>query len=131
MKATVENEHAVCSQHTPANHQLRREEYVSPGVNIFETAEGYVLEAEMPGVGKEGLELTLEGGEITIVGHRKPFETTAQPLFRESRQADYRRVFELDQAIDTEKISATMEQGILTLSLPKSERVKPRRINVE
>ena len=51
-------------------------------------------------------------------------------LFRERSAADYRRVFELDPAIDTGKISAKMEQGMLMLTLPKSERVKPRKINV-
>jgi len=51
-------------------------------------------------------------------------------LFRERSAADYRRVFELDPAIDTGRISAKMEQGMLTLSLPKSEEVKPRKIKV-
>ena len=51
-------------------------------------------------------------------------------MFRESREADFRRVFELDPAIDTSKISAKVEQGILTLTLPKSESVKPRKIAV-
>ena len=50
--------------------------------------------------------------------------------FRERSVADYRRVFELDPAIDTNKISAKMEQGMLTLTLPKSEQVKPRKITV-
>lgn len=108
----------------------RNVEFISPEVNIFETKEGYVLEAEMPGVNKEGLELTLEGNEITIVGRRN-LERMTQPLFRESREADFRRVFELDPAIDTSKVSARMEQGVLTLSLPKSEKVKPRRIAVD
>ncbi len=108
----------------------RNAEFISPEVNIFETKEGYVLEAEMPGVNKQGLELTLEGNEITIVGHRN-LEPMAQPLFRESREADFRRVFELDPAIDTSKVSARMEQGVLTLTLPKSEKVKPRRITVD
>jgi HSP20 family protein len=54
-----------------------------------------------------------------------------EPLFRESRDVDFRRVFELNPAIDTGKISARMDQGILTLTLPKSERVKPRKISVE
>ena len=52
-------------------------------------------------------------------------------LFHECPGADYRRVFELDPAIDSGKISAKMDQGILTLVLPKSERVKPRKIAVE
>jgi HSP20 family protein len=107
------------------------QEMVAPVVNIMETAEGYLLEAEMPGVTKEGLEITLEGNEITIVGRRKTSPLPGNPLFRESRAADYRRVFELDPAIDVGKISAKMDQGVLVLTLPKSERVKPRKIAVE
>jgi HSP20 family protein len=115
----------------PAHDRAVRQEYLLPDVNIFETKDGYVLEAEMPGVNKEGLEVTLEGNEITIVGHRQPEAPTGELLFRERRLADYRRAFELDPAVDTSKVSAKMEQGVLTLTLPKSERVKPRKIAVD
>jgi HSP20 family protein len=106
-------------------------EFVAPEVNIFETKEGYVLEAEMPGVSKEGLEITLEGNELTIVGHRNNEPTNGEALFRERRLSDYRRVFELDPAIESGRISAKMDQGVLTLTLPKSEKVKPRKIVVD
>ncbi len=109
----------------------RMPEYISPEVNIFETKDGYVLQVEMPGVNKDGLEIMLEGNEITIVGHRQSVPLTGETLFRESQVADFRRVFELDPAIDTGKVSARMEQGVLTLTLPKSERVKPRKITVD
>ena len=122
MKATLQKE----NQPAPAT-----VEYVAPEVDIFETKEGYLLEAEMPGVSKEGLEVTLEGAQITLVGHRRHEEFPGQTLFRESRPADFRRVFELDPAIDTAKIVARMEQGVLKMTLPKSEEVKPRRITVE
>jgi HSP20 family protein len=112
------------------NHAVR-EDYVAPNVNIFETQEGYVLQAEMPGVSKDGLEVTLEGSEITITGRRNPDAVTGQTLFRERNTADYRRVFELDPAIDTTKVSAKIEQGVLTVTLPKSEQVKPRKIKVD
>jgi HSP20 family protein len=112
--------------------QLVEREYITPEVNIFETKEGYVLEAEMPGVNKEGLEITLEGNVLTIIGHRQtePEVLSKEALYRESRPADYRRVFEVDPTIDASKISAKMEQGILTLTLLKAERVKPRKITV-
>ena len=103
MKATLQKEPRVTNE--------RQTEFVSPEVNIFETKDGYVLEAEMPGVNKEGLEVTLEGNEITIVGHRHTAALAGQPLFRESQNADYRRVFELDPAIDTSKISARMDKS--------------------
>src|SRR6266699_7345499 len=124
MKATLQKEPRT------SNSDGQRQEFVSPEVNIFETKDGYVLEAEMPGVNKDGLEITLEGHEITITGHRPAKVVSGEPLFRERHGADYRRVFDLDPAIDTSRISARMNQGILFLTLPKSEEVKPRRITV-
>ncbi len=125
MKGTVQTDHR------PATPARPERQYATPEVNIFETKDGYVLEAEMPGVAKEGLEVTLEGTEMTIVGHRSNEVTTGSPLFQEREAVDYRRVFELDPAIDAGKISAKMDQGVLTLTLPKSERVKPRKIKVD
>jgi HSP20 family protein len=125
MKATVQRD-------KPAeNDRVRREEFVAPEVNIFEAGDGYVLEAEMPGVSKDGLEITVEGNEITITGRRNPEPASGEPVFRERPTADFRRVFELDPAIDSGRISANMEQGVLRLTLPKSERVKPRKIAVD
>jgi HSP20 family protein len=125
MKATVQTEPRLKTE------PRREPEYVLPEVNIFETKDGYVVEAEMPGVSKDGLEITLEGNEITLVGHRAHEAATGTPLFRERHLADYRRVFELDPAIDAGKITAKMDDGVLTLTLPKSEQVKPRKISVD
>jgi HSP20 family protein len=126
MKATVQKDQRVAT-----TEQQPKREFVVPGVNIFENKDGYVLEAEMPGVNKSGLEITLDGNEITIVGHRSDQPLAGDALFRESHHADFRRVFELDPAIDTNRVSARMDQGILTLTLPKSEKVKPRKISVD
>ena len=124
MKGTVQTEQR------PASQTRTEREYVAPEVNIYETKDGYVLEAEMPGVSKEGLEITLEGSEITIAGHRQNEVVSGAPHFRERALVDYQRVFELDPAIDTAKIAAKMNQGVLTLTLPKSEKVQPRKIAV-
>ena len=109
---------------------VHREEFAVPNVDIFETDDGYVLEAEMPGVNKDGLEVTVQGTEITITGHRTNVVPSGVALVAERRPLDYRRSFELDPATDSSRISAKMNQGVLTLSLPKSERVKPRKIQV-
>jgi HSP20 family protein len=125
MKATLQKE----SCPTPAE-RAESTQFIAPDVNIYESKDGYVLEAEMPGVNKDGLEITLEGHEITITGRRVTEVVPGKTLFRERHGADYRRVFELDPAIDTARIAARMNQGVLFLTLPKSEQVKPRRITV-
>ncbi len=114
----------------PASSRSEDRNYLSPEVNIYETKDEFIIEAEMPGVTKEGLEVLLEGNLLTFIGRRSEEGTKAHLLYRESRPADFRRTFELDAGIDTESISAKIDQGILTLRLPKSERVKPRKIEV-
>jgi HSP20 family protein len=107
-----------------------RVNYLTPLANILETRDGYVLEAEMPGVNKDGLEITVENRELTIAGHRAALEPRGREIYRESRAFDYRRTFELDPSIDTTKVTAKIDQGVLTLHLPKTEAVKPRKIAV-
>src|SRR3954470_10334240 len=85
MRTTAEKE--VPAQQT--NNRQERQEYVTPECNIFETKDGYVLEAEMPRVNKSGLEVTLENNELTIVGHRSQENFPAQAIFRERHYADY------------------------------------------
>jgi HSP20 family protein len=114
-----------------ATQEQRRVQYATPLVDVESNEEGYTIRAEMPGVDKSGLEITVDNGELTIVGHRRTSEVTGEPVYREIRNNDFRRVYELDPAIDTAKISARIEQGILTLTLPKAESVRPRKITVD
>lgn len=114
----------------PAGNGVQKVTYTTPLANIRETKDGYVLEAEMPGVTKDGLEVTVENGELAIVGRRTPVTESGRNVYRESRGTDYRRVFELDPSIDAGKITAKIEQGVLTLTLPKADSVKPRKITV-
>ena len=106
-------------------------EYIAPDVDIWETEDGYLLEADMPGVTKSGLEITLEGNVLTMTGHRQHQALPGEVVLRESRPVDFRRVFELDPAIETNRINARMDNGVLVLELPKQEQVKPRMIKVE
>jgi len=108
--------------------------FLVPSVDIVETTDEYVLLADMPGVEKKGVELLLESNELTILGKRCPAPDKGTPkatvLHTESVAADYRRIFVLDPVIDTTRITAEIEQGVLTVRLPKAEKVKPRLIPV-
>lgn len=104
--------------------------FVVPAVNIHQNADGYSLEVEMPGVSKSGVEVTFEDGKLTLTGHRANGTGGESPVYRESAEADYRRVFDLDPSIDSSRIEASIEQGLLTVRLPKAESAKPRRIAV-
>jgi HSP20 family protein len=105
--------------------------YAIPVVDVESTADGYTLHVEMQGVNKSGVEITAENGDLVIVGHRAPQEISGEPVHRESRPVDFRRVYELDPSIDTSRITAKMEQGVLSVHLPKAESVRPRRITLE
>jgi HSP20 family molecular chaperone IbpA len=105
--------------------------YLTPAVDITSSEEGYQLRAELPGVDKESLEITVNKGELTIVGRRKFPTSSGEALHREIRPYDYRRAYQLDSSIDTDKINARLDQGILTLTLPKAEAVKPLKIAIE
>ena len=110
--------------------QQRSEQFVTPAASVIEDGDAYLLNVEMPGVNKEGLEISVENNELTITGRRSLAQIEGTLIHRESRPENFRRVFELDPSIDTSKISARMDQGILTLTLPKAEQVKPRKITV-
>ena len=106
------------------------EQFITPPSSVTEIADGYMLEIEMPGVKKDGLDISFENNELTIIGRRSLPRVEGTLIHRESRPENFRRLFELDPSIDAEKISAKIGQGLVTLTLPKAEHVKPRRITV-
>jgi len=110
--------------------EQQTDRFVAPVASVIEDNDGYLLQVEMPGVNKNGLEISMEDNELTIVGRRSTPMIDGAVLHHESRGEDYRRTFELDPSIDSNKINAKIDQGILTLTLPKAEHVKPRKIAV-
>lgn len=110
--------------------RAQREQFIAPVSSVLEEGEGYTLQVEMPGVNKEGLEIMVENNELTILGRRSLPAIEGNVIHRESRQNNFRRSFELDPSIDTAKISARIDQGVVTLTLPKAEQVKPKKITV-
>jgi len=105
--------------------------YIAPAANISATDNEYLLEIDMPGVNKEGLEVTVEENELTIVGRRSSEMPQGELCYCESPQADFRRMFELGPDVDTSRINAEMKQGVLKLRLPRSEKTKPKQIEVK
>jgi HSP20 family protein len=113
-----------------SNGERAAEQFITPAATVLENADGYILEVEMPGVNKETLEMWIENNELTITGPRSIPAVEGTLLHRESRSENFRRAFELDPSIDSEKISAKIEHGVVRLTLPKAEQVKPRKIAV-
>jgi HSP20 family protein len=103
--------------------------YLTPPVDIFETNENLVLIADMPGVEKDGLVINMEKGILTLKGEMK-LAKKGQLLFHEFSSDNYYRQFKISEDIDMDKASADFDNGILTLTMPKSEAAKPKRIEI-
>ena len=118
------------TRETRESDRAHAEQFITPPASVTEIGVGYMLEIEMAGVKKDGLEISVENNELTIIGRRSLPAVEGTLIHRESRPENFRRVFELDPSIDANKISAKIEQGLATLTLPKAEHVKPRKITV-
>jgi HSP20 family protein len=104
---------------------------VKPVYHIKETPEAWGVTVYLPGVAKDGVEITAEEGQLRIIGRRnwkQPEGWTA--LHRESASAPFELTFGHDNAVNTDKIVAELRDGVLRLSLPKHEAIKPRKIAV-
>jgi HSP20 family protein len=106
------------------------EQFVAPPASVIEAGDGYTLEVEMPGVNKNGLDISIENNELTIIGRRSFPAAEGTLIHHESRSENFRRMFDLDPSIDANKISAKIDQGLVRLTLAKAEHVKPRKIAV-
>ena len=105
---------------------------IRPRHEIKETPEAWGVTVHLPGVAKEGLEITAEDSQLRIVGRRawqQPEGWTT--LHRESTDAPFALVLTHDNAIDVDKIVAELRDGVLKVSLPKHEAIKPRKIAVK
>ena len=103
-----------------------------PPVDIYEDGEAVTLYADLPGISKEDLDLQIEKDNLQIYAKVKnpPLEHTQQH-YTEFPLRDYYRAFTIGDEIDKDKISASMNNGVLKLVLPKSERVKPKKIDIQ
>lgn len=102
-----------------------------PVYRVSETDEAFHLTVNLPGVTKDQLEITSDADELRIVGKRawkQPEGWTA--LHRETSSANYELALTHDNALNNEKITAELRDGVLSVTLPKAEEIKPRKITV-
>ena len=108
---------------------LKGRPVMMPAVDVYENQDEYLLLADLPGVLPDDLEVQLEKGELSVQGYWGP-TNPGNVLAREFRQLDYRRAFLVPDTIDADAVSATLDDGVLTIHIPKAEAVKPRRIQI-
>ncbi len=118
---------AVASQGSRSS----EERPVFPAVDVFEDAGGITVLADMPGVRKEGLDVKLDGDNLSIEGRVEldlPSEMRA--LWAEVSVPRFQRTFTLSRELDASRIEANLRDGVLTLRVPKQAHAQPRRIEV-
>ncbi|CAN5687895.1 Hsp20/alpha crystallin family protein [soil metagenome] len=104
----------------------------TPLIDIHEGPDGLVLEADLPGVTEESVQIQLEDNVLSLQAQvAPPVPEGARPLHEEFRVATYQRSFILSDEVDRERISAELKNGVLRLTLPKAERARTRRIEVK
>lgn len=106
---------------------------VYPPLNLWEDGDSYFIETELPGLAMEDLEIFVTGGnQLSIKGERKHPELENKTWHRRERGfGSFSRMVELPGNVDADKVSAEFHLGVLTITLPKSEEAKPRKITVK
>jgi HSP20 family protein len=105
--------------------------YYAPYADIYETDEALTVVMEMPGVEKSRLNVALENDVLKVDGQIDFTKyKDMEPVYAEYNVGHYARSFTLSNKIDQEKISAQLEDGVLTLTLPKAKQARPRRISI-
>jgi len=106
----------------------------TPAVDVAETAEAFTVTAELPGLSPDNVEISLEDGVMSISGEKRDtYESGAEGSGRhvvERRYGKFQRNFSLPRSVDSEKVQARFEDGLLVVTLPKAEAAKARRITI-
>ena len=103
----------------------------TPALDLYQNNDNVVAVVELPGMRKEEIDISLQDGTLTFSGERKTEAGTADKADRSERYVGtFRRSITLPTRVDSDKVSATYKDGILTITLPKSEEAKPKQIEV-
>ncbi|MFH1747264.1 MAG: Hsp20/alpha crystallin family protein [Planctomycetota bacterium] len=116
---------------TDLGRNLSRHAGVFPALNIWDDGDVWHVEADVPGVKLDDLEIFAMGNEVTIKGQRTLADNNDQQYLRQERMTgEFQRSIKLPVEVDADKIEALLQDGVLTLHLPRAESTKPRKIQV-
>ncbi|MGD9695987.1 MAG: Hsp20/alpha crystallin family protein [Thermoleophilia bacterium] len=104
----------------------------TPAVDIFDTADAIVLRAELPGLGSDDIDIELDDNVLTLKGERRFEETVEEGRYYRLERAygSFQRSLTLPQNVKSDEIAATFESGVLSITVPKADEVRPRKISV-
>jgi HSP20 family protein len=126
----IEMKHTTGSDIASAAEITREGAVYTPRVDIWENEQELTLVADVPGVEPSGIEIDLRDNTLTIMGRVEPEKEERRYMLKEFGVGNYYRQFTLSEVIDQEKIAASVKNGVLTLTLPKVEKAKPRKIQI-
>jgi len=123
----------VSKQDAEAAQDIKQQEQaILPAVDIFENESGITVQADMPGVSRDRLDVHIDSDTLSIEGRAViPMPGGMDALYADIRSTRYQRSFSLSRELDTERIEAGLKDGVLTLRIPKREEHRPRRIEVQ
>ncbi|HGG59221.1 MAG TPA: Hsp20/alpha crystallin family protein [Gammaproteobacteria bacterium] len=125
---------ATREQNAPATAEAQRAETITlrPATDIHETKEGVTLYIDMPGVPKDALSIDVDQNVLSVKGAINLHTPEGlEPTYMDVHSGTFERHFTLGEQLDTQSISAELDQGVLKLSIPRSEQHKPRKIEVK
>jgi HSP20 family protein len=112
---------------------FREETEFTPAFDVSETEKELIVKAEVPGMDKKDININLSGGLLTITGEKKQEKKEESENYHcfERRYGKFSRTMRLPAEVDTEKVDATYKDGVLKVTLPKSETVKPKKVKIK
>lgn len=119
------------TENVPAVERTRSTTTYTPRFDIVETDDELILYGDMPGVEPDDLEVRFENEHVIVDGRVTPRQEGREHVYGEYGIGDFYREFRVNEAVDANKISAELKDGVLTLHLPKAEAIKPKRIEVK
>jgi HSP20 family protein len=109
----------------------RQGRYFKPAVDIFETEDALTVLADVPGAHAEDFDIDLRDNMLTITAGASALDERWKPVYQEYETGHFMRRFRVGQQIDQAEISANLDEGVLTLTLPKVEKARPRKIEID